>query len=78
MEAAPPPGEATVDRVLVRLGGGREREDLAVEGPLIKPLRRRGLLDKSCNDVVTRCRLGFIEPPGAPLVGMNLLGLMKP
>ena len=63
MEAAPAPGEATVERVLVRLGGGSEREDLAVEGPLIKPLRRRGLLDKSCNEVVTRCRLGLTEPP---------------
>lgn len=65
-------------RVFVRVGGGREREDLAVEGPLIKPLRRRGLLDKSCSDVVTRCKLGFTDPFCGPSVEMNLVGLMKP
>jgi hypothetical protein len=67
-----------VVRVLVRVGGGREREDLALEGPLIKPLRLRGLLDKSCSDVVTRWRLGFTDVPCGPSVGMNLVGLMKP
>jgi hypothetical protein len=69
-----------VVRVFVRVGGGREREDLAAEGPLIKPLRLRGLLDNSCSEVVTRWRLGFTDVLCAPepSVEMNLVGLMKP